>query len=86
MKTNVPLWLSRHQTFSFWEIHFFSCLTDNVQTKFEMGEDAKERRKKLGKKQKKVKKTDSQSIFFENKVLLKVISYLFKKQNEFVAS
>jgi hypothetical protein len=46
MKTNVPLWLSRHQTFSFWEIHFFSCLTDNVQTKFEMGEDAKERRKK----------------------------------------
>jgi hypothetical protein len=53
MKTNVSLWLSRHQTFSFWEIHFFSCLTDNVQTKFEMGEDAKERRKKIRKKRRK---------------------------------
>jgi hypothetical protein len=32
---------------------FFSCLTDNVQTKFEMGEDAKERRKKIRKKRRK---------------------------------
>jgi hypothetical protein len=63
MKTNVPLWLSRHQTFSFWEIHFFSCLTDNVQTKFEMGEDAKERRKKLGKKEEK----DRFSVYFLRK-------------------